>query len=168
MISGLQSQLSKSTGKMRNSTDNSTTTTAQIHSQAQHGRRLFEEKLEENRDILRKEVKTELSPSVVYSIRKEMRFHSKLISTRLKDKLAKLSERQDRPFRNGSLKDVVTLEGVELSRFVLDVLSLGPKHPLRDNFNEGHFLADKDRLVCELREVHTDGERFCEIESFAK
>ena len=152
---------------MRKSTGNSTTTTAQIHSQAQHRRRLFEEKLGENRDILRIELKTELLPSVVYSIRKEMRYHPKQISRRLNDKLAKLSDRQDRSFRNGSLKDVVTLDGVELSRFVLDVLPFSPKHSVREKFKEGHFLADLDRLVLELREINTDGEKLCEIESSA-
>ena len=97
-----------------------------------------------------------------------MRDHSELIRKRLNDKLAKLSERQDRPLRNGSHNNVVTLDGVELPKFVLDVLSLGPKHPVRDKFNEVHFLADVDRLVRELTENNTDGEKLCEIESSAK
>ena len=81
-----------------------------------------------------------------------MRDHSELISERLNDKLAKLSERQERLLRNGSHNNVVTLDGVELPKFVLDVLSLGPKHPVRDKFNEVYFLAVVDRLVRELRE----------------
>ena len=97
-----------------------------------------------------------------------MKDHSELISKGLNDKLARLSERQDRPLRNGSHKNVVTLDGVELPKFVLDVLSLGPKHPVRDKFIEVHFLADVDRLVWELRENNTDGEKLCEIESSAK
>ena len=66
-------------------------------SRAEQGRRLFEEKHGEDRGILREEVKKELLPSIVYSIRKEMRNHSKLISKKLNDKLWKLSESQDRP-----------------------------------------------------------------------
>ena len=97
-----------------------------------------------------------------------MRYRSDLISKRFNDKLAKLSERQDRPLRNGSYYNVVTLDGVELPKFVLDVFSLGPKHPVRDKFNEVHFLADVDRLVRELRENNTDGEELCEIEPSAK
>ena len=97
-----------------------------------------------------------------------MRDHSELISKRLNDKLAKLSEKQDRPLRNGSYNNVVTLDGVELPKFVLDVLSLGPKHLVRDKFNEVHFLADVDRLDRELRENNTQGEKLCEIESSAK
>ena len=83
-------------------------------------------------------------------------------------KLAKLSERQDRPLQNGSHNNVVTVDGVELPKLVLDVLSLGPKHPVRDQFIEVHFLADLARLVRELRENKTDGENLCEIESSAK
>ena len=94
--------------------------------------------------------------------------HSKLISKRLKDKLAKLSERQNRPLRNGSHNNVVTLDGVELPKCVLDVLLLGQKHPIRDKFNEVRFLADVDGLVRELRENNTDGEKLCELELSAK
>ena len=86
-----------------------------------------------------------------------MRDHSELTSKRLNDKLAKLSERQDRPLRNGSQyvrcnnNNVVILDGVELPKFVLDVLSLGPKHPVWEKFNEVHFLPDVDKLVRELK-----------------
>ena len=97
-----------------------------------------------------------------------MRDHSELISKRFNDKLAKVSEKQDRPLRNGSHNNVITLAGVELPKFVLDVLSLGPKHPVRDKFNEVHFLADVNRLDRELRENITHGEKLCEIELSAK
>ena len=82
--------------------------------------------------------------------------------------LAKLSERQDSSLRNGSHNNVVTLDGVELPKFVLHVLSLGSKHPVRDKFNEVQFLADVDKFVVELRENNTDGEKLCETESSAK
>ena len=90
---------------------------------AKQGRKFFEEKRGEDRGILRKEVKKELLPSVVYSIRKEVRDQSQLISRRLNDKLAKLSERQDRFLPNRSHNKVVTLDDVDLLKFVLDVLS---------------------------------------------
>ena len=138
-------------------------------SRVEQGRRLFEETLGQDRGILRKEVKKGQLPSNVNSIRKEMRDHSELISKRLNDKLAMLSERQDRPLRNGSHNnDVVTLDGVELPKFVLDVLLLGPRYPVRDKFNEVHFLLDVDRLDRELRENNTIGEKLCELESSAK
>ena len=60
------------------------------------------------------------------------------------------------------------MDGRELSKFILDILSLEPKYPVRDKFNEVHFLADLDKLVRELRENNTEGEKFCEIEVSAK
>ena len=94
-------------------------------------------------------------PSVVGSIRREMRNHSAMIQNRLNGKPDKLSERQDRPLRNGSHSNVVIIDGRELPKFVLDILSLEPKYPVRDKFNEVHFLADLDKLVRELRENNT-------------
>ena len=49
-------------------------------SHAEQGRRLFGGKLGEDRGILRKEVKKELLPSIVYSIRNEMRDHTEQVS----------------------------------------------------------------------------------------
>ena len=94
-------------------------------------------------------------PSVVGSIRREMRNHSAMVKKRLNGKLDKLSERQDRPLRNGSHSNAVIVDGRELPKFVLDILSLGPKHPVRDKFIEVHFLAHVDELVRELRENNT-------------
>ena len=39
---------------------------------------------------------------------------------------------------------------------------------MRDNFNEVHFFSDVDKLVRELRENKTEGEKLCEIEASAK
>ena len=60
------------------------------------------------------------------------------------------------------------MDGRELPKFVFDILSLGPKHPVRDNINEVHFLADVDKLVRELRKNNTEVEKLCEIEASAK
>ena len=51
------------------------------------------------------------------------------------------------------------MDGVEPLKFVLDVLSLGQSHPVRDNLNKVHFLADVDILAFELWENNTDGEK---------
>ena len=60
------------------------------------------------------------------------------------------------------------MDDLDISKFVIDILFLGPKHPVRDKFNEEHFLADVDKLVCELRDNKTEGEKICEIEASAK
>ena len=52
-----------------------------------------------------------------------MRHQSELISKRI-NKLAQLSEGQDRPLRNGSQHNVVALDGVQLPKCALYVSSL--------------------------------------------
>ena len=49
-----------------------------------------------------------------------------------------------------------------------EVLSFGPKHPVRDKFNEFHFLADIDSFLSELKLNRIPGEKLCEIEAAAK
>ena len=48
------------------------------------------------------------------------------------------------------------------------ILSLGPRHHVRDKFIEVHFLADVDKLVRELRENKTEGENICKIKTSVK
>ena len=107
-------------------------------------------------------------PSVVGSIRREIRNHSVLVQNRLNGKLDKLSERQDRALRNGSQSRVVIMDGRELPKFVLDILSVGPKHSVRDKYNEVHFLADVDKFIHKIRENNSEGEKIVEIEASAK
>ena len=107
-------------------------------------------------------------PSVDRSIRRQMRNHSTMVQNRLNEKLIKLSERQDRPLRNGSQINVGIMDGGELPNFVLDILSLRTKNRVRDKFNEVHFLADVDKLIREFPENKTEGKKLCEIEASAK
>ena len=72
--------------------------------------------------------------------------------------------------RNGSkmCSNVVTMDGVKLPKFVLDVPPLWPKHPVRDKINEVHFLADIDKPVRGLRGNKTEIEKLCKIEACVK
>ena len=138
---------------------------------AEKGQKVFKEKLEKletDRSKLRENVRPELMPSVVSRIRREMRNHSAMVQNRLNEKLDELSLRQDRPLRNGSHSNVVIMDSIELPKFVLEILSLGPKHPLRDKFNGVHFLADVDNFVSNLRENKTEGKKLCKIVASAK
>ena len=99
------------------------------------GRKMFKEKFETERSNFREKLRPELIPFVVGSIRREMRNHSAMVEKGLNEKLDKLSERQDRPLRNCSHSNVLIMDGRELPKFVLDILSLAPKHPVRDKFN---------------------------------
>ena len=49
-----------------------------------------------------------------------------------------------------------------------EVLFFGPKYPVRDKFNEIHFLADIDSFLSELNLNRIPGEILCEIEAAAK
>ena len=53
-------------------------------------------------------------------------------------------------------------------KILLDILSLGPKHPVRDKFNEVHFLAGVNKHVGELNENKSEVEKLCEFEASAK
>ena len=79
----------------------------------------------------------------------------------------KLSERQDRPLWKQGEGSVRTLDDVELPNWV-QVLALGPKHPVRDKFNETHFFADIDIFLSDLKNRKVPGEALCEIEAVAK
>ena len=65
-------------------------------------------------------------------------------------------------------RSVRILDELILPRWVREVLSFGPKHPVRDKFNEIHFLADIDRFLSELKLKRIPGEKLCEIEAAAK
>ena len=45
---------------------------------------------------------------------------------------------------------------------------MGPKHPIRDKFNETHFLADIDIFLSQLKNQKSSGETLFEIEAAAK
>ena len=83
-------------------------------------------------------------------------------------KLIQLSEKQDRPPGKQGEGSVGALDDVELRNCVQQVLALGRKHPVRDKFNETHFLADIDIFLSDLKNRKVPGEAICEIEALAK
>ena len=67
------------------------------------------------------------------------------IKDRHRRKLESLFSEQEKPLHD--LKNTVRIVGdIKVPDLVLDYLSLGPKHPVRDKFNDLHFLADVDRF----------------------
>ena len=60
------------------------------------------------------------------------------------------------------------LDNIELPGWVYEKLSMGPKHPIRDKFDETHFLADIDNFLSHLKNQKTSGETLCEIEAAVK
>ena len=82
--------------------------------------------------------------------------------------IEKLSERQDKPLGGRNERSVKVLDKIELHGWVHDVLSMGPKHPIRDKFIKTHFLADVDIFLSQLKNQKTSGEILCEFEAAAK
>ena len=61
-----------------------------------------------------------------------------------------------------------TFDDVEIPEWVRQVLALGPKHPVKDKFNETPFLADTDIFLSDLKNCKVSGEALCVIEAVAK
>ena len=106
--------------------------------------------------------------SIFRFVRRQVEASLKTTSENHRKKLEKLSERQDRPLGGRNERSVEVLDNIELPEWVYEVLSMGPKHPIRDKFNETHFLADIDIFLSQLKNQKTSGETLCEIEAAAK
>ena len=78
-----------------------------------------------------------------------------------------MPERQDKPLGVRNERLVKVLGNIEPG-WVHEMLSIGPKYPIRDKFNEMHFLADIDIFLSQLKNHKTPGEILCEIEAASK
>ena len=83
-------------------------------------------------------------------------------------KLQELSEMQDRPLGKQDEGSVKPLDDVELPEWEQQVLALGPKHPVRDEFNETQFLVDIVIFFLDLKNREVLGKAICEIEAVTK
>ena len=107
-------------------------------------------------------------PSVIFYLNRKARWHNNNLISRHKRKLEKFSEGQDRQLKNLDERSVRILDELSLLLWVREVLSFGPKHPVRDKFNEIHFLAITDSFLSELKLNRIPGEKLYEIEAAAK
>ena len=96
------------------------------------------------REVVRRGIDKKWWPSVIFYLNRHARCSVNNLKSRHKRKLEKLSERQDRPLKNLDERAVRILDEVILPLWVREILSFGPKHPVRDKFNEIHFLVDID------------------------
>ena len=127
----------------------------------------YDQKRAASQKVLLKNLDNYLLPSVIFGLRNRVGNHVVSSEQRLQRKLAKLSERQDKPLRSSNENTVVVLDIIK-PVLVRDLLAFGPKHPKRDKFKELHFLADIDNLIRDLRENNLPGEKLLEIEAAAK
>ena len=125
-------------------------------------------KLERARGAVQRVVDEKFWPSVIKNLSLRGQRQPTTAKETHQKKLMKLSERQDRPLGKQGEGSVRALDDVELPNWVQQVLALGPKHPVRDKFNETHFLADIDIYLSDLKNRKVPGEALCEIEAVAK
>ena len=127
-----------------------------------------EVKLERARGAVQRGVDEKFWPSVIIYLSLRGQRQTTTVKETHQKKLMKLSERQDRPPGKQGEGSVRALGDVELPNWVQQVLALGPKYPVRDKFNETHFLADIDIFLSDLKNRKVPGEALCEIEAVAK
>ena len=120
------------------------------------------------RKVVRRGIDEKWWPSMILYLNLQAKCSVNNLISRHKKKLEKLSERQDRPLKILDERSVRNLDEVALPLWVREVLSFGPKHPVRHKFNEIHFLAKIDIFLFELKLNRLPGEKLCEIEAAAK
>ena len=87
-----------------------------------------------------------------------------------------ISENHRKSFKNSPInllrgrneQSVVVLDNIELLGWVHEVLSMGPKDPIIDKFNETDFLADIIIFLSQLKNQKTPGGILFKIEAAAK
>ena len=117
---------------------------------------------------MQKEIYEQWWSSIFRFVRRQVEASLKTTSKKHRKKLEKLTERQDKPLAGRNERSVMVLDNIELPGWVYEVLSMGPKHPIRDKINETYFLADIDIFLSQLKNQKTFGETLCAIEAAAK
>ena len=84
------------------------------------------------------------------------------LKDRHRRKLGSLSSEQEKPLQNVN-KTVRIVGDIKVPDLVLDYLSLAPKHPVRDKFNDLHFLADVDRLLYNLKTNNMENDKLNKV-----
>ena len=120
------------------------------------------------RSLVQKEIDEQWWSSIFRFVRRQVEASLKTTSENHRKKLEKLSERQNEPLGGQNEQSGKVLDNIELPGWVHAVLSMGPKHPIRDKFNETHVMADIDIFVSQLKNQKTSVEILGEIEAAAK
>ena len=111
-------------------------------------------RLNDARCVLKENCRVLLLPSVILFIRYHRRVTNGEISARHHKKLQELATKQEKPLRN--IKNTVRLMcDINLPQYASDLLSFGPKHPIRDNFDDMNFPADMDLLQSQNTDTDT-------------
>ena len=100
--------------------------------------------------------------AVLYSRMTVQNIHLEVTSTHQK-KLDNLSKQQERPLFN--VDDTIRLFEVDIHppKYLLDTLSMGPKNPILDKFNQKELLAEMDLLLNRLGKANVSNDVFNDI-----
>ena len=137
-------------------------------SRANEDRKRYEEMLMVARSLVQKEIDEQLWASIFRFVRRQVGASLETTSENHRKKLEKLSERQNKPPGGRNEQSVKVLGNIELPGWVHEVPSRGSKHPIRDKYNETHFLADIEIFLSQLKNQKTSGQTLCEIEATEK
>ena len=91
--------------------------------------------------LVQKEIDKKWWASIFRFVRRQVEASLKTTSENHRKKLEKLSERQDKPLGGRNERSVKVLDNIELPEWVYEVLSMGPKHPIRDKFKDRNGLC---------------------------
>ena len=108
------------------------------------------DQLRNARQLLKEKCTDYFLLSVAWHSRRDTRAERLTIHDRHNKKLVGLAAEQEKPLR--SVGNTVKIFGdLKPPKYVIDLLSLGPKHPVLDQFNEMHFLADIDKVLARMK-----------------
>ena len=111
-----------------------------------------------------------LSPGVKFLLIKHLRLYTANLrlqnQMRHQNKLQMLAEKQSKPLCNVG-DTVKVLDDLKVPSKFLEYLSLGPKHPILDKFNEIQFLVDIDGLLHNLNSNGASREKLDEVNALA-
>ena len=98
-------------------------------------------------------------PSVVFKLRQNLSRITVTNKNNMNAKLLKLSNFQGKPLRKTGTS-IKLLDDIKLPKFCCKFCSYGPKHPIKDKFNEIHLQGDFDKLVRKLHGNRMEGEHY--------
>ena len=110
--------------------------------------RIFEHatnRLNDVRSALKENCPVLLLPTFILFIRYRCRVTNGEVSSRHQKKLQERATKQEKPLRN--IKSTVRIMcDINPPQSALDLMSFGPKHPIRDKLDDMNILADMDFL----------------------
>ena len=122
----------------------------------------FDGKIKEVRLEVKRNVPETLWDSVMFHLRIRLKNNHCETHKRQANKIATLADRQEKPLSKiGNTIKIV--DELEIPEVIKNYLALGPKHPVKDDFDELQFLADIDALLHDMKAAGEPNEKVDEV-----